>query len=98
MKKIIVIALFFLSVSFDSLQDSVFETGEWFKFRIHYGLVTAGYATLEVKEAIKNNKKVFHAVGKGYTTGMSKWLFNVDDNYESYFDKSSGNPTNMSEK
>jgi hypothetical protein len=92
MKKIIVIALFFLSVSFDSLQDSVFETGEWFKFRIHYGLVTAGYATLEVKEAIKNNKKVFHAVGKGYTTGMSKWLFNVDDNYESYFDKSSGKP------
>ena len=92
MKKIIVLALFFLTVSFDSFQDPAFNAGEWFKFRIHYGLVTAGYATLEVKEAVKNNKKVFHAVGRGYTTGMSKWLFNVEDNYETYFDKSTGKP------
>jgi hypothetical protein len=51
--------------------------GEWFKFRIHYGIVNAGYATLEVKDAIIN-KKIFHVVGKGYTTGMSlffsKWM------------------------
>jgi hypothetical protein len=92
MKKILVLALFFLTVSFDSLQDTPFDTGEWFKFRIHYGLVTAGYATLEVKEAIKNNKKVYHAVGRGYTTGMSKWFFNVEDNYETYFDKATGKP------
>jgi hypothetical protein len=92
MKKIIVLLLFFLTVSFDSFQDTPFDAGEWFKFRIHYGLVTAGYATLEVKDAVKNNKKVFHAIGKGYTTGMSKWLFNVDDNYETYFDKTTGKP------
>jgi hypothetical protein len=92
MKKILFLALFFLTVSFDSLQDTPFDTGEWFKFRIHYGLVTAGYATLEVKEAVKNNKKVYHAVGRGYTTGMSKWFFNVEDNYETYFDKATGKP------
>jgi hypothetical protein len=56
--------------------------GEWFKFRIHYGIVNAGYATLEVKDAIIN-KKIFHVVGKGYTTGMS-FFFKVDDLYESY--------------
>jgi hypothetical protein len=77
MKKLIVLALFFLSVSFDTLQDTPFDTGEWFKFRIHYGLVTAGYATLEIKDALKNNKKVYHAIGRGYTTGMSKWFFKV---------------------
>ena len=92
MKKVLILALFILSVSFDSAQDPAFDTGEWFKFRIHYGLVTAGYATLEVKEAVKNNKKVYHAIGKGYTTGMSKWFFNVDDNYETYFDKATGKP------
>ena len=92
MKKILILAVFILSVSFDSVQDPAFDTGEWFKFRIHYGLVTAGYATLEVKEAIKNNKKVYHAIGKGYTTGMSKWFFNVNDNYETYFDKATGKP------
>jgi len=73
-------------------RPSAFDVGEWFKFRIHYGLVTAGYATLEVKESTRNNKKVFHAIGKGYTTGMSRWFFKVDDNYESYFDKNTGKP------
>ncbi|RAR71280.1 DUF3108 domain-containing protein [Flavobacterium aciduliphilum] len=92
MKKIFFLFLLFLTVSFDSQRTPAFDVGEWFKFRIHYGLVTAGYATLEVKEAIKNNKRVFHAIGKGYTTGMSKWFFNVDDNYESYFDKNTGKP------
>ncbi|TEB41385.1 DUF3108 domain-containing protein, partial [Flavobacterium circumlabens] len=59
---------------------------------IHYGIVNAGYATLEVKDATINNKKVFHAVGKGYTTGMSKFFFKVEDLYESYFDKENGSP------
>ena len=92
MKKIIVLALFFLTVSFDTQRQPAFDVGEWFKFRIHYGMVTAGYATLEVKEAVKNNKKVFHAIGKGYTTGMTKFFFNVEDNYETYFDKETGKP------
>lgn len=92
MKKIIVLALFFLTVSFDTQRQPAFDSGEWFKFRIHYGMVTAGYATLEVKEAVKNNKKVFHAIGKGYTTGMTKFFFNVQDNYETYFDKETGKP------
>ena len=92
MKKIILLALVFLTVSFDAQKEPAFTVGEWFKFRIHYGLVTAGYATVEVKEAVKNNKKVFHAVGKGYTTGMTKFFFKVDDNYESYYEKKKRKP------
>ncbi len=92
MKKSIVLALFFLIVSFDSQKEDAYDVGEWFKFRIHYGFVTAGYATLEVKEAVKNNKKVFHAIGRGYTTGMSKLFFKVEDVYETYFDKDNGKP------
>lgn len=92
MKNLVLLSLLFFTVSFDMERPSAFDVGEWFKFRIHYGLVTAGYATLEVKESTRNNKKVFHAVGKGYTTGMSRWFFKVDDNYESYFDKNTGKP------
>lgn len=97
MKKIILFGLFLLTVSFGQLDDTVqkeaaFDTGEFFKFRIHYGVVTAGYATLEVKEAVRNNKKVYHAVGNGYTTGMTKFFFNVEDNYQSFFDKTTGKP------
>ena len=33
-----------------------------------------------------------HVVGKGVTTGMTKFFFKVDDNYESYFDKETNKP------
>jgi hypothetical protein len=92
MKKLYLLSLFVLLVSFDSQKEDAFDVGEFFKFRIHYGFVNAGYATLEVKDATVNNKKVFHAVGKGYTTGMSKMLFKVEDLYESYIDKETRNP------
>jgi hypothetical protein len=92
MKKIILLFIFITTVSFDSRKNDAFDVGEWFKFRIHYGFVSAGYATLEVKEAMVNNKKVFHAVGRGYTTGVSRFFFKVEDLYESYIDKVTGNP------
>ncbi len=92
MKKIILLLIFVTCVSFDSQKQDAFDVGEWFKFRIHYGFVNAGYATLEVKDATINSKKVFHVVGRGYTTGMSRFFFRVDDLYESYIDKETRNP------
>ncbi len=92
MKKIILLFIFITTVSFDSPKEDAFNVGEWFKFRIHYGIVNAGYATLEVKDALLNNKKVFHVVGRGYTTGVSRFFFKVEDLYESYIDKLTGNP------
>ncbi len=82
--------LFTLATS--AQKESAYGVGEFFKFRIHYGLVTAGYATLEVKEASVLNKKVFHAVGLGYTTGMTKLFFKVEDNYQSLIDKTTSKP------
>ncbi len=73
-------------------QDMPYSAGEWFKFRIHYGVFNASYATLELKDAYLNNKWVYHAVGKGSTTGLARWFFKVDDTYESYFDKFNSQP------
>ncbi|SCY57195.1 DUF3108 domain-containing protein [Flavobacterium caeni] len=93
MKKLLVLLLIVSTFGFSSSQkERAFDVGEWFKFRVHYGLINAGYATLEVQEATRNNKKVYHAVGRGYTTGMSRFFFKVEDNYESYFDKETGKP------
>jgi hypothetical protein len=92
MKKFILYILILSTFSFDSFKEDSFDVGEYIKFRIHYGIVNAGYATLEVKDATINNKKVYHAVGKGYTTGMSRFFFKVEDLYESYFDKETGEP------
>ena len=91
MKKIIILLLF-ATANLQAQDDKAFDVGEWFKFRIHYGLVNAGYATLEIKEATKNGKKVFHVLGNGYTTGMTKFFFKVNDDYQSYFDKKTGQP------
>lgn len=92
MKKIVTFLLVLASSGVFAQKERAFEVGEWFKFRIHYGIVNAGYATVEVKEDEKNNKKVFHAIGKGYTTGMTKLFFKVEDLYESYFDKETSKP------
>jgi hypothetical protein len=90
MKKLIALVLIF--TAFNAFSQSAFSSGESFTFRIHYGLVNAGTATLEVKEAVRNDKKVYHVVGKGRTTGMTKFFFKVEDTYESYFDKVTGKP------
>ncbi len=92
MKKYLVILALIASFSINAQKNSSYEVGEWFKFRIHYGLVTAGYATLEVKEAVRDNKKVFHTVGMGRTTGITKMFFNVKDDYQSFIDKDSSQP------
>ncbi|GAA4235210.1 DUF3108 domain-containing protein [Postechiella marina] len=89
MKKILLILLLVISsqVSF-SQQESAFQEGEWFKFKMSYSnWLKAGNATLQVKEESLNNKEVYHVVGKGWTTGMIKWFFKVKDRYETYFDK-----------
>jgi Protein of unknown function (DUF3108) len=92
MKKQVAALLLIFSSSIVAQKNSSYDVGEWFKFRVHYGLVTAGYATLEVKEAVRDNKKVFHAVGIGRTTGLTKVFFNVKDDYQSFIDKETSKP------
>ncbi len=85
MKKIYSILLFFVLLILNA-QQPAYQPGEHFKFKIHYGIFNAGYATLDLKEDIFQGKKLLHAIGKGWTTGISRWLMKVNDNYESYFD------------
>ncbi|WP_224488492.1 DUF3108 domain-containing protein [Robertkochia flava] len=72
--------------------DNIFKSGEWFRFRIHYGLFNASYATLSLREEQFKGQDVFHVVGEGRTTGLARWFFKVDDVYETYFDKETGKP------
>lgn len=89
-KLVLIITILFLQVTFAQTDETAFETGEWFKFKMSYSSwLKAGNATLTVKDAKLNDKEVYHVVGKGWTTGMIKWFFKVKDRYESYFDKDS---------
>src|SRR5688572_29295195 len=69
--------------------NTAFRAGEVLTYRMHYGMINAGVAVLEVKPDILqvNGRKVYHIVGNGYTTGTTDWFFKVRDRYETYMDK-----------
>jgi hypothetical protein len=92
MKKIIVILSVVFTLGFDAPKEEAFVGGEYLKFRVHYGIINAGYASIEVQDAKLNDQSVYHVVGKGYSTGMTKFFFNVEDVYESYIDKNTRSP------
>ena len=92
MKKIFAIIISLVALNVSAQSHQAFEGGEWFRFRIHYGVFNASYATLEVKETTLRNQPVYHVVGKGKSTGLMHLFFKVDDNYETYMDKKSGAP------
>lgn len=85
-----IISLFTTLVA--TAQHNAFEDGEWFKFRVHYGMLNASYATLEVNKTTLKNKPVYHVVGKGKSTGMLHLFFKVDDNYETFIDVQNSQP------
>lgn len=95
-KYIFIIASLFMLTAMNTSSTKTltppFQEGEWFKFRIHYGMMTAGYATLSVNKEVYKQKKVYHVIGKGTTNGMAKVFFKVEDNYESYFDRKTIKP------
>ncbi len=86
MKRLLILLLFSFFFNLLTAQDTAFKPGEHFKFRIHYGFFNAGFATLDLKTGVFQGKKLYHAVGKGWTTGLSRWFMKVRDLYESYFD------------
>lgn len=71
---------------------TAFKAGEWFKYRIHYGIFNASYATIELTEAVRNGQPVLYAKGIGRTTGLARLFFKVDDYYSSYFTKDDNRP------
>ncbi len=94
MKKItpLLFLLLLCSSSVFAQQNKAFAAGEFFKFKISYGIVNAGVATMELKEVQYDGKKVLHAIGHGYTTGVTKFFFKVEDDYQSYFNKNTNEP------
>jgi hypothetical protein len=89
--RITVFAILFL-LPLLTFSQGAFEDGEWFKFRVHYGMLNAGYASMEVHETKFSNKNIYHIIGKGWSTGAVNAFFKVRDNYETFIDKNTGLP------
>ena len=86
MKKLSILVLVLIS-TYSFSQKKAYDDGEWLKFRVHYGLITAGVATLEVKTEFIDAEETFHVIGYGETTGFTSWFFNIQDHYETYIIK-----------
>lgn len=86
--------LFYLVVfsSYAQAPDTAFKDGEFFRFRVHYGLITAGTAELHLNATEFSGKPVYHIKGTGKTQGVSRFFFKVEDVYETYIDRDTGLP------
>ncbi len=75
-------------IDFRQVENLTFNKGEFINLKIHYGLINAGFCTLEVKpETVKvNGRDCYHIVGKGYSNAAFDLFYKVRDRYESYFD------------
>jgi hypothetical protein len=70
-------------------ENEAFKEGEILSYRLHYGMMDAGVAVLEVKPEVLevSGRKVYHIVGNGYSKGTFDWFFKVRDRYETFIDK-----------
>ena len=75
------------SLPFVKTSSNAFKTGEFMKFRLHYGIFNASYATLDLQKSSINSQEVYKAVAIGRTTGIARLFFKVEDRYETYFSK-----------
>lgn len=71
-----------------------FSSGEKLRYRVTYGFIDAGEATLELKNTSKkgNGRELLHAIGIGKTLGGFNAFYRVYDTYETYLDKESFYP------
>jgi hypothetical protein len=74
--------------------NNAFKEGEVLTYRLHYGIMDAGIATLEVKPSVLevSGRKVYHIVGNGYSKGTFDWFYRVRDRYETFLDKDAMGP------
>lgn len=71
------------------VNHSAFQIGEKLSYKLHYGVVDAATATLEVKPTGRSIKgrELYHVVGLGKSISAFDWFFKVRDRYETYLDK-----------
>ncbi|MCX7861572.1 MAG: DUF3108 domain-containing protein [Bacteroidales bacterium] len=96
MKKIHFISFFIISNALFSQPPeqkfTAFKHGEFLQYLVYYGFINGGYAMLKVSDFEMNQKKYFHAVASGYSTGIADKLFKVRDVYETFVDYETGLP------
>lgn len=76
---------------FRKVSNRAFAPGERTDYVVHYGIIDAGTASLQVMDYDKQIKgrDVIKVIGKGRSQGAFDWFFKVRDHYETYIDEES---------
>lgn len=87
MRKILLITGFYLVFLTPCKgQITTYQPDERISYIIHYGVLTGGVASLELRKDTMNGNEVWHSVLIGRTTGLADVIFKLLDVYESYMD------------
>ena len=82
---IVLLFAFAFPQKFDNIQS-----GETLNYRIHYGILNAGTATLTTLKTTYLGQPHFYVKGIGKTTGAVRAFFKVEDLYESFINYNTG--------
>lgn len=69
------------------------QSGEVLRYRIHYGLLNAGTASLTTLKTTYKGQPHYYVKGTGKTSGAVRAFFKVEDNYESFINYNTGLPS-----
>lgn len=92
MKKFFLVLSLLIFGTVFSQVDNI-SSGETLTYRIHYGLLNAGTATLSATKTNYQGAPHYYVKGVGKTTGAVRGVFRVDDLYESFINISTGLPS-----
>jgi hypothetical protein len=88
----------FVAMSFVKDNSQSYKDGEYLQYRIHYGVLNAGFASLTVNKTHYEGKSHFHIVGEGSSSGAVRTFYKIDDRYETFIDESSNKPSKFVRK
>lgn len=92
MRKILILFSVIFSALFFAQMDNI-SSGEQISYRIHYGFLNAGTATLTSLKTTYQGEPHFYVKGVGKTSGAVRAFFKTDDLYESFINIATGLPS-----
>lgn len=93
MKKIFSLLTVLLFALGFSQKLSNIQSGEELNYRIHYGILNAGTASLTALQTTYKGQPHFYVKGYGRSTGAVRAFFKVEDIYESFININTGLPS-----
>lgn len=74
-----------------TVSNNSFERGEVLQYKVHYGLINAAEATIEVDDDVHriNDRPCYKATVTGRTTGSFDFFLRIRDTWRSYIDTTS---------